>query len=245
MAMRAKRNEIRKNIGFFPVAFKVAPRSNMMNIKRVTKFLFSNATFLANVIIALAGFVLLAFPVWAVPLFVTALPIAVVFTLLPSGGAFIATEATRIMSILAFYDMGSNLYDPTAPLASKQTVATLPVTFRGACMAAMTGRWNNPKLFSTHWANFIPTCAIPYIGTLIGTEAVHALFAIPKLLATCFTGLHRFSDRLTIALRRTKSLCLAVRLEQLAANLTCLFHAAIISQFGEWTSTKLRGVSNG
>ena len=218
MATLAKGGEIAQAIRFLPIALEYPPGDDVVNIKRPVLGLRSYATFLTGILVALAcGLALLA-PVWATPLFMAALPIAVILALLPDSRAVIRTEAARILA--AFDDVGTDFNRLSTDLAGEQAVAALLAAFPRACALARI-RDNNRKRLIADRAGLGDAVTTRKVRTRIRTKAIPAALLPGERLAANLTNRAGQSDGLPIAGARTKPLRWAVHgFDRLAALFT-------------------------
>jgi len=186
MASLAKGSQIIKPIGFFPIAIEVAPRDNVVGVKRSTQLILGYAAILASIIVTLAGLFVLPSPIRAAPFFMTALPVAVVFALLPICNAL---KRAKTFVFSAFNYVCSDFNGLTTPTASKQSSASFFTTFPGTGMDVGFGR-GYFKFLATNWADFLDAFPAPNVGALIGTKTVGAISSFLKFFATRFTGYH-------------------------------------------------------
>lgn len=227
--MRAKRNEIKQFVSLFPVVVKFTPGDNMMNIHRATKFILSYTAFLASIAIALACLVFLMIPIRTPPLVMATFPVAMVRSFLPGGGAFIGTETARVMSIVTFYNMGTNLNSLIAPFTGKEAMAALHLAFFRTAMVTVSRTWSYPHFLATNFTSFIPACRLSFSGTFVRTKTINTLAAIWELFSTCFTDLRGKSLCFMNASYRAKALCFFAWFESLFALFTRTFAQVQIS----------------
>lgn len=127
VALGAKSNEIGEAVRGFPVVAKITPRNNVVDIKSMTMFSLCLAAFLADITVVLTSFLALLIPVGTAPLFVSALPVAMVIALLPFSGALIGTKAPSILPALNFVAM--HFDSLAANLTDEPCLARLALAF--------------------------------------------------------------------------------------------------------------------
>lgn len=120
---RAKGNQVAKIVGGFPIVSEAAPGNKVMNVEWPTKLRFSNAAILAGIGVTLTCGIFLPYPIGAAPLLKAALPIAVILSLLPFGGALVGAELARVFS--AVNDMAAYLYGLATLQAGERYVSSL------------------------------------------------------------------------------------------------------------------------
>lgn len=219
MAGWAITNKIFNFVRSFPVIIKFAPRGNVMNIKRSPELFFCYTAVLAGIVIASSCPLPLFMPVRATPFLMTALPIAMIFALLPSGCAFIGTEP--------FNPFTGNIMTPypsllAALFAFVNCVFICPVTNLATILGICTSFINRIRLPAvvTDQIDVIPTALST---TFVRTKTIHAIAAIIKLFPTIFTSLLWASKGLPKTLAGAIKLRRATWLKFLATNYTIFF----------------------
>ena len=222
MTSGTERNEVYQPVGFFPVSFKYAPRLNMMHIQRSAKFVLSHTALLAFVIVAFAGLVLLALPIWSAPFVVTALPIAMIFALLPFSSTFVRTKPSVLA---AFNNMLSHVDCLAAVTTGKICMACYRLAFAAAkshsimAISVLIHR----KVLTAGFTNNRDPISLTKFRTFLRAKAVYASGYMLEMLPAIFASMTWMFDRQTKALKRTKLLRRAVRLKQFATNHTVPF----------------------
>ena len=211
MATLAKQYKISQSIGYFPITIKVTPRNYVVNIKGSTKFSFSYTAILASMIIAIACCFALSTPIRTTPFFMTALPITMVFALLPSGSAIIGTKATGIL--IAIKNVISYPNSFTTPFASKITMPSFRAAFPRATEHFISTGWDYIERGTTHFAIFIKACLLSLISAIVGTKTISTSPSMFKRRSADFTYMEWLTSYFTNTLNRTKSLRFVPRIK--------------------------------
>lgn len=126
MTLRAKRDEIRQAVGLLVIGdTERTKRSDMVNVQFSIERRFMNLTALTGVLVALACFGALDFPVWPIVRLVTALPVIAV---LASGVHRCPFSLTDSRAKLSFWNLVRvNHYGLAAPDTGHSDFAALPV----------------------------------------------------------------------------------------------------------------------
>jgi len=222
MAGLAKRDQVIKLICVLPVAIKIAPRNDMVNIKGPIKLVFSNTAFLANMLVTLTGCLALFAPIWATPLFMTTLPIAMVLTLLPCGSTLIRTKVPSILSALNY--MGAHFNNASTPETGKQSSASFLATFPRACVLVRVRR-NNFKFATTDRTHFLNALSSACMNAFIRAKTINTIFTLRKRFAARLANDKRwhFLNRFTKANKRAIFLCWPMGFEIRPANSAMAF----------------------
>lgn len=182
VAPRAQAYEVWECIGI-PVIFevKLAPRGQVMNVHWPSQLGLGYAALLAGVFVALAGLVLLEFPVRTAPLDPTALPVAVVIELMPRRGTLVGAKPPRARSL---HPMPTAMGGFAALFARKEDVLISVSTLAAAVLRlAFAGFVNHKRVAAIETRDFYSRRD----GTRasVGTKAVLA-FIVREILTTVF-----------------------------------------------------------
>lgn len=240
VAMRAKRYEIIEFVGVCPIVVKLAPRNNVVNVKRASQFILGDTAALAGMIVTFISPFALVIPVGSAPLLITTLPVAMILAPLPLGRALIGAETTSIL--VAFNLVTVHVNGLAADFASELGASRLGLTLTATetHIAMLIAVAIDLKGFAASLAGHLNGVTLGLVSTFEGTETIHARRGVFEVLAAIFTFMARVFDRLPKAFARAIPLALAVRGIELAADFTLsLFHTLIIPQSGRCASMSL------
>lgn len=225
-------SEIIKPICFFPIAIKVSPRYNMVDIHWPIKLFFGDIAILTSIIISLSSPIFLLLPVGTTPFFMTTLPIAMIFSLLPIGSTLIRAKSACIS--ITFYNMCLNLNRFSTLFTSQDTMTAIITTFLRAGISPK--RFFSiaicPKLFTANLTRLESSGFFAFICTVIRTKTIFSTFLVWKCFTTYLTDLGWIFQGFAIAFMRTISLGRAMWSKILFTYFTfeLCFHTSIIPQ---------------